>query len=61
LLTILGITGNNGHDQNDVLYIAFPGSVADTVDKKADWGAKNFKDFEKSIAPLGDKLTKELC
>ena len=54
------ITGNNGHDQNDVLYIAFPGSTADTVNKKADWGAKTFDDFEDTIESLGDKLIKKL-
>ena len=55
-----GITGNNGHDKNDVLYIGFPGSVTDTVNKKADWGAKTFKAFEASIAALGDRLIRKL-
>ncbi len=55
-----GITGNNGHDQNDVLYIAFPGSVADTVNKNASWGAKDFATFEKSIEKLGNKLINKL-
>ncbi|KAK3724059.1 hypothetical protein LTR37_001181 [Vermiconidia calcicola] len=55
-----GITGNNGHDKNDVLYIGFLGSVAQTVNKKADWGAKTFEDFETSIAALGDRLIRKL-
>jgi hypothetical protein len=55
-----GITGNNGHDQNDVLYIAFPGSLADTVEKDSDWGAKEYSDFEDSIEALGNKLVKRL-
>ena len=54
------ITGNNGHDQNDVLYIAFPGTIAQTVSKNADWGAKSFAAFEKSIESLGDQLIKRL-
>lgn len=54
------MTGNNGHDQNDVLYIAFPGSVGDTVNKKAEWGAKHFATFEESIKTLGNKLTEKL-
>lgn len=51
-----GITGDNGHDENDVLYIAFPGNAANTVNKKAAWGAKDFATFEASIAALGDQL-----
>lgn len=54
------ITGNNGHDQDDVLYIAFPGSIADTVNKNADWGAKQYSDFGNSIEALGNKLIKQL-
>lgn len=54
------MNGNNGHSPNDVLYIAFPGSVADTVEKKADWGTKSFKDFEASIRDVGDRLVKRL-
>jgi hypothetical protein len=42
------------------MYIAFPGSIAETVNKNADWGAKNFDDFEASIVDLGDKLIQRL-
>lgn len=54
------MNGNNGHSPNDVLYIAFPGTVAETVEKKADWGAKNFTDFEASIKDVGDRLVRKL-
>lgn len=50
------MNGNNGHSPNNVLYIGFPGSVANTVEKSAHWGAKNFADFEASIQSVGDKL-----
>lgn len=55
-----GINGNAGHDENDVLYIAFPGSVEDTVQQDAAWNAKSFDDFESSISSLGDKLVQGL-
>ncbi|OAA56778.1 endo-chitosanase [Cordyceps fumosorosea ARSEF 2679] len=54
------LTGNNGHDPKDVLYIAFTG--ADTVPGKngANWKAKNSDEFAKSIKSLGDKLVGRL-
>lgn len=55
-----GITGNSGHDAADVLYIAFPGSVANTVHKHAHWSAKSFQDFEDSISSTGDSLVSKL-
>lgn len=54
------MNGNNGHSPEDVLYIAFPGSVADTVEKNANWDAKSFADFEPSIQEVGDRLVKKL-
>lgn len=54
------MNGNNGHSPNNVLYIGFPGSVANTVKQQANWGAKNFDDFESSIRGVGDKLIKKL-
>jgi hypothetical protein len=54
------VTGNNGHDENDIMYIAFPGTIADTVNKSANWGAKNFSTFEASIEDLGNQLIKRL-
>ncbi|OAA70197.1 endo-chitosanase [Akanthomyces lecanii RCEF 1005] len=54
------LTGNNGHDAKDVMYIAFTG--ADTVPGKngANWKASNTADFSKSIKGLGDKLVGRL-
>ncbi|KAI0550965.1 fungal chitosanase [Xylaria curta] len=43
---------NNGHDENDVLHIAFVGKDA-VAGKKANWAAKNFDEFESSIKNLG--------
>lgn len=54
------MNGNNGHSPNDVLYIGFPGTVAETVEKKACWGAKAFESFEASIKAVGDRLAKRL-
>ncbi|KAJ5355572.1 Fungal chitosanase [Penicillium concentricum] len=50
-----GITGDSGHTEKDVLYIGFKGKGA-VPGNKADWKAKNSKDFEKSIKSIGDKL-----
>jgi hypothetical protein len=49
------INGDNGHDQKDVLFLAFPGEDA-VPGGKANWKAKSFKEFEKSIESIGDKL-----
>ena len=56
------MNGNNGHDQNDVLYLAFPGTEAETVPgaKRAAWGANNFNDFHASIKAMGDNLIKRI-
>ena len=55
-----GINGNAGHDENDVLYIAFPGADAVPGADGAAWSAQNFDDFEASISALGDKLVQRL-
>ncbi|KAL1866294.1 hypothetical protein VTK73DRAFT_4824 [Phialemonium thermophilum] len=55
-----GINGNSGHDQNDVLYIAFPGSDAVPGANGANWAAQNYNDFEASISALGDKLIQRI-
>ncbi|KAI0197981.1 chitosanase [Astrocystis sublimbata] len=55
-----GITGNNGHDQTDVLYIAFQGQDAVPGADGAKWDASNFDEFEASIASLGDALVAQL-
>ncbi|KAK8082797.1 glycoside hydrolase family 75 [Apiospora saccharicola] len=54
------ITGNNGHDETDVLYIAFPGSEAVPGANGAAWGASNYDAFEKSIQAKGDQLIQRL-
>lgn len=60
LLVNMSITGNDGHDENDVMYIGSPESAAETVNKIANWGAKSFNDFESSIEADGDQLTQRL-
>ncbi|KAF3070000.1 Endo-chitosanase [Trichoderma lentiforme] len=50
------INGNNGHDQTDVLYIAFTGSSAVPGARGASWNAQDYNDFENSISALGDSL-----
>lgn len=54
------INGNAGHGENDVLYIAFPGSVDETVQTDAAWDSKSFDDFESSISDKGDQLIQRL-
>ncbi len=50
------LSGNNGHDLKDVLYIGFPGSQAVPGKSGANWKAKSTADFEASIKALGDEL-----
>ncbi|RSL92765.1 hypothetical protein BHE90_005132 [Fusarium euwallaceae] len=54
------MNGNFGHSEDDVLYIAFPGSDAVPGAKGAKWTAKNFDEFQSSISTLGDKLIKRI-
>jgi hypothetical protein len=54
------MNGDSGHENDDVLYIAFPGSVQDTVHKHANWAARSLDDFEGSIEVVGDKLIASL-
>jgi chitosanase len=49
------VNGDNGHAENDVLYVAFPGDEA-VLGEKAHWKAKNYHDFERSIMKLGNRL-----
>ena len=51
-----GINGNSGHDENDVLYIAFQGTKAVPGANGATWNAKSYSTFENSIKSLGDSL-----
>ncbi|KAL8718819.1 MAG: hypothetical protein Q9225_004103 [Loekoesia sp. 1 TL-2023] len=54
-----GVNGNNGHDETDVLYIAFPGDDA-VPGSSADWTAQNFQQFEDSITALGNRLVQRI-
>lgn len=54
------INGNNGHDGNDVLYIAFTGSSAVPGAKGANWKATNYNAFESSIQALGNTLVQRI-
>ena len=51
-----GINGNSRHDEEDVLYIAFTGQEAVPGAAGANWAAKNYAEFQKSIEGLGDSL-----
>ncbi|KAH0524122.1 hypothetical protein TsFJ059_009029 [Trichoderma semiorbis] len=50
-----GLTGDNGHDQKDVLYLGFTGSGA-VPGASANWSAGSTEEFENSIKDLGDSL-----
>ncbi|XTI83707.1 glycoside hydrolase family 75 protein [Cenococcum geophilum] len=49
------VSGDNGHTEHDILYIAFPGDDA-VPGSGADWTAATKEDFESSIQELGDSL-----
>lgn len=50
------MTGDYGYDESDVLYLAFTGDEAVPGAKGADWGARDYEAFHKSIEDLGNKL-----
>ncbi|KKK16948.1 hypothetical protein ARAM_003763 [Aspergillus rambellii] len=54
-----GISGDNGHTDDDVLYLGFTGSNA-VPGNNADWAAENAQAFEESIKGLGDQLVSSL-
>ena len=54
------MSGNNGHTEHDVLYIAFEGADAVPGPDGANWKAKTKEEFEASLAPLGDKLIQRI-
>lgn len=58
-----GLTGDNGHDENDVLYIGFTGSSASTVPgaNGATWDTEDPATFEASLKTMGDKLVAQLA
>jgi chitosanase len=53
------ITGDSGHGEHDVMYIAFQGEDAVAGDS-ANWKAKSREEFEASLATIGDKLVAQL-
>ncbi|KAK5659857.1 hypothetical protein OQA88_13320 [Cercophora sp. LCS_1] len=55
-----GINGNSGHDEEDVLYIAFTGAGAVPGAAGANWAAKSYADFQKSIEGLGNSLVAKI-
>ncbi|SPQ25530.1 512c8d22-86a6-4199-b128-6251811c7042 [Thermothielavioides terrestris] len=54
------MSGNNGHDATDVLYLAFAGSEAVPGADGAAWDVGSFEEFEASIAALGDRLVQRV-
>lgn len=54
------MTGDNGHGDLDVLYIAFTGTDAVPGADEADWKATSPDDFEASLETLGGKLLKRI-
>lgn len=54
------MTGDSGHDGDDVLYIAFNGTDAVPGSSGADWAAGSYEDFESSITTLGNKLLQRI-
>jgi chitosanase len=53
------VSGNVGHGEHDVLYLAFPGKAAVPA-QKAKWDAKSKEEFEESLARIGDQLVSSL-
>ena len=50
---------DNGHDQTEVVYIAFTGDEA-ASGSNVTWAAINFEDFEASITDLANSLVQNL-
>ncbi|KAF4507811.1 hypothetical protein G6O67_004272 [Ophiocordyceps sinensis] len=55
-----GVNGNAGHDENDVLVMAFTGPDAVPGAKGAAWGATSHQQFGDSISRLGNKLIQRI-
>lgn len=51
--------GNNRHERNDCLYIAFRGKRA-VPGRSAAWTARTWNVFQRSLEPLGDELIKQI-
>ncbi|KAK2626019.1 hypothetical protein QTJ16_004281 [Diplocarpon rosae] len=54
------INGGAGHDQTDVLYLAFTGKDALPGAQGAKWDAHTPEEFEESIAALGGRLASRI-
>ncbi|EAA36355.3 glycoside hydrolase family 75 protein [Neurospora crassa] len=54
------MSGSNGIDEEDVLYLAFVGSEAVPGKMGAKWDAASFEEFERSIEGLGDQLVQRI-
>lgn len=54
------MTGNNGHSDLDVLYIAFKGTDAVPGADGANWAATSADEFESSLETLGAKLLQRI-
>ncbi|PHH68142.1 hypothetical protein CDD80_221 [Ophiocordyceps camponoti-rufipedis] len=50
------VHGDRGHDENDVLYLAFPGEAAVPGPDGAAWNASDSQEFERSLEPIGHRL-----
>ncbi|KAH0565431.1 hypothetical protein GP486_001184 [Trichoglossum hirsutum] len=49
------ISGNSGHEENDVLFIGFTDPKAD-AGRSYDWKAQTAEAFEECLVPIGDQL-----
>lgn len=54
------MTGNSGHSDTDVLYIAFKGTDAVPGADGANWEATSADEFESSLETLGTKLLRRI-
>lgn len=54
------LSGDNGHEKHDVLYVAFVGKQAKPGGKGANWKASSFNGFETSLAHIGDTLVSKI-
>lgn len=51
-----GVSGGNGIDENEFLYLSFTGDEAVPGANGAKWDAKNADEFEKSLEAMGNRL-----
>jgi hypothetical protein len=54
------VHGNSGIDEDAVLFLGFTGEEAVPGPEGADWAAKDFDAFERSIEGLGDRLVQRV-